>query len=700
MTDEWKVLRGRDKGKTERVEDDAAASRGFENAPQDYRSATQPDGHDRYGRVTDVPPGAPLDSSLGAGGDETRYATVGYQEESVPPPVSSSVQEPLPKSHIIIGLCLLALVGFGWLFRSEVRGVASWAVSAAQGKKVPLSAKAPKLSRLLRFNSPYTWEEFLAVCGEDNPIAVRNILEKQPEFTMSPDGTPLLHALVSRSVNLHVLRAVTGKMDKETVNATDKDGKTVLHIAAGSNAEGAVLLVLRGLGADPSLRDKAGRLPLEDFLETWGGMPRSATSEEKGKFSRYGFNVPLPFSRLRDGTPKTKFVSIADQVDGMEGKRYFTLVAEARVTAREAGFSLPTIAAGDLVGPPPNEEAELMRSFGQDPMTRMRERNRTKADPMWKAIRLADGTGAAMAKFKCLYPECYPSTITYVSALLAGKSEKLSLEAEWSGWDVPALVRMAVAMQALQQRLAKSGKNKSNPLGGNAFSASSVSRAMYERGDSPQSRNPVLMAWTLLEIAKPDPSLPAANLDFSAIPPGKHNGKGEKGEKDGSTKEEGEKIRESENLRTLHSVLPAEVWRKVGRHLVAAAYVVDKRREGEWGAGMMPDGLKRQGGLARLRLWGNTVPSDQAEPLRAVLEATPSLPPEAAKGMVALILRTGPASTAPGKDGRTPLKFAMDNKLSEEVIGILREGPAYFLPPPSTSGADTDASGGLRGAAP
>ena len=702
MTGEWKVLRG-GKGKPlddapPRPEREEVTGRGYDGdlrAGQEPGSSGENSGmRDRYG------------SSL-----ESDTLPDRYREKDFSPATGRRAEDPVPKKHFIIAFCILGLVCFGWLFKKEVRGVASWAVAAAQGKDVPLSARAPGLAGLFRFNKPYAWDEFLAVCRKGGGEAVRKILDKQPELMRAPDGVPLLHILAlqgaspdvllavgartddaavqardaegrtllhllaSGGVDPTVLRALGGRNAEQWVNARDKEGRTPLHIAAGSTANPSLVLAFRGMGASPALRDNAGRIPLDYLLETWGGMPRSVTGEERKKFSEYGYNVAVPFSRRKDGSMETKFVTIAEQVGDTEGKRYFTLFAEAHNMARESGFSSPDLATGDLVGRPPNKEMEMMQSFGMNTMDRMRERNRPKGSPLWKAVTLADGTGAAMAKFKCLYPEAYPTTVNAFSAALAGKEKEPSFEVEWDAWDVPATVRLALMMQMIQERLqrGKPQANKPNAFtfGGGNMMATAM-QSYREVGDAPQARNPLLMVWTLLEYdRKGAPGIPAS-LNVSPTPPPKN----EKGE--GKAKQ----IKELPNLRGLHARLPREVWQETGRHLVAAAYVSEKNQDGQWGGGMMPPDVKKAGGLASLRLWGNEDRTDPAEPLRRVLDVSASVAPELAEAMAALVLRSGPQSAARGKDGKTPLEYAgsLPKAVPGRVKALLRAVPVYEPP--------------------
>ncbi len=625
----------------------------------------------------------------------------------------SGEKEGVPRKHIVIALSLLAVVFMGWLFKEEVRGVASWAAAAARGEDVPLSATAPGLARLLRFNKPYAWEEFLGICREGSPEPVREILDKQPEFMHAPDGTPLLHALAARGASPEVLRlvgrrtddkdiafrdkdggtllhalasggldagafaALEGKGSGKWVNLTDKSGKTALHIAA-SKAGAGVVLLLRGMGADPAIRDNSGRTPLDCFMENWGDMPRSVTAGEKAKFSAYGYHVPVPFSSGRDGRMRTRFVSIADQVPDMERKRYFTLLAEATVVARQGGFPVPAMAAGDMPGPPTDKGMEILNSFGQDPLSR----NRPEGKPLWKGLELRHGTGAAMAKFKALLPEAYPLTLNYFSALLAGEEREPPFGIEWNAWDVPEAVRLALMMRMLQERLRKSGSRLGNSPGGTDWGASAT-RAYRERGDTPGTRNPLLMTWVLLEYDRPGAhGLPEA-LNLSPVPAAVSE----------QAKDGNRLVTELPNLRALHARLPEETWRVTGRHLVAAAYVAEKRQAGSWGAGMMPDALQKAGGLRHLRLWGCGEESGPAGPLRAVLEASVSLPPELATAMTALILRSGPESTALGPDGKTPLEFAESLPgagVPESVKAMLKAAPR----PPATQPAGGKPEGG------
>lgn len=703
MTDEWKVLRG-GKGKPSAdtppwLEWGEDGSRVYDrNIPKVRETGTSEKSSgtgDRYGLS--------LESDKHADGEKDPSPSAGLQAE-----------DPVPKKHVIIAFCILGLVCFAWLFKKEVRGAASWAVAAAQGKDVPLAAKAPGLAELFRFNKPYAWDDFLAVCREGSGEAVRRILDKQPGLMHSPGGVPLLHTIALQGVPpdvlfvvgartddaameardpegqtlLHLLaagaadpmllRGLSGRNTEKWANARDKEGRTPLHIAAGSKVSPGLVLVFRAMGATPVLRDNAGRTPLDYLLETWGGMPRSVTGEEWKKFAEYGYNEPVPFSHRKDGSMETKFVTVTEQVGDTEGKRYFTLFAEAHIVARDSGFSLPEAASGDFVGLPPSKVMELLQPFGMNAMGRMRERNGLKSEPLWKAVTLADGTGAAMAKFKCLFPEAYPATVNHFSALLAGKEEAPSFATEWEAWDVPALVRFALMVQAVHERMQRNKPQADKP---NALTLD-VMTANRERGDAPQARNPLLMVWTLLEYDKADAKDIPDSLNFSPLSPPKNE------REDGKTKQimELPKFKELPNLRSLRARLPREVWQDVGRHLVAAAYVSEKGHDqwgGPWGGGMMPSAVKEAGGLEYLRLWGSEDRDDLAAPLCRVIDASVSVSPELAEAMVALVLRSGPQSMARGRDGKTPLEYAgslSGKRVPKRVKALLRAAPVYEIP--------------------
>lgn len=727
MGDGWKVLRG-----------------GRGNPPDGMPGASSADGGEKNRQTGDSGPDRGAVDRYGASPehDETGERLFGrYGENAYAPEPEQTREEPVPRKHWVIAFCVLGLVFLGWVFKDEVRGVAAWAVTAVQGKEVPLSAKAPGLARVFRFNKPYTWDEFLVVCREGKAESVRRILDKQPELMRGPDGAPLLralilngaspdvlieagrrtddaamtardveggtllHAMASGGVDPAVLQALRGKDARQWINARDAAGKTALHVAAGSGASAGLVLAFRGMGADPCLRDNTGRTPLDCLLETWGGMPRAVTPEERKKFPKFGYSVPVPFSRTRDGKMETKFVSIAEQVGDIEGKRYFSLFAESHIMARESGFPVPDVAGGDQVGPPPNPEAELFRSIGKDPMERMREQNRHKGEPLWKSIRLQSGTGAAMAKCKSLLPEAYPWSVNYFSGLLTGAAGEPSFDAEWDAWDVPGPVRLALMMQMLQDRLQKTRPRTNTPggfaLGGNNLMADAM-QTYRERGDAPQARHPLLMVWTLLEYDKPAKKDLAA-LNLSPAPPGK---KEKEEDKDKQSKE-------LPNLRALHAQLPPDVWRAVGRYLVAAAYVSEKNQDGQWGGGMMPSAIQKAGGMHALRLWGNEdgpneagpdgLGQGEAEPLRRVIALSGAVREDLAVAMTALILRSGPRSAARGKDGLTPLEYAGSIPgvtVPERVKAMLRAAPVYMPPEEAAPGNPAPRSGRSAGGVP
>ncbi|MCC8193699.1 MAG: hypothetical protein LIP28_03525, partial [Deltaproteobacteria bacterium] len=630
MTGEWKVLRGNPGKRLENEPEEEPLDPGKErglildadvpgrSVPPPAEEGREGESSDRYGERADSARPGP-----GSGRDAVEY-TAGPR---------GVVEEPVPTKHVAMALCLLAVVFFGWLFRDEVRGVASWAVSVIQGKDVPLTAKAPGLAGISRFNEPYDWDEFVKVCVQSKGETIIRILDKQPAFMRSPDGTPLLHILAMKGAPPDVLEAVGGRTDddslafrdgegrtllhlaasgrvgssvlrafrgKETetlANARDGDGQTPLHLAAGSAVSPGLVLALRGMGADPSLRDNAGRFPLEYLLLTWGGMPEAVTSAERKKFSEFGYTVSVPFTQERDGKRQTRFVSIADQVSDLEGKRYFTLCAEAHLEARESGFPASVVADGDQVGHP-DKEMENFRLYIMSAKDRMREHNRPKGEPLWKSVSLRKWTGAAMAKFKALLPEAYPETVNFFSALLVGEHNVPPFDAEWNAWDVPTAVRFALAMRMVQER-GRQRKNRSPntvTLGDDDDAFLRHAMAEYrERGDVPQARNPVLMVWTLLDYDEPPATDISASQNLSPHAPAGQNVKTGNGKRTG----------ELDNLRALHGRLPTEAWKAVGRHLVAAAYVAEKRRDGLWAAGMMPSKVKNAGGLDALRLWGN-----------------------------------------------------------------------------------------------
>lgn len=537
----------------------------------------------------------------------------------------------VPGSHLFILLVLVALAFIGWFFRMEVRGLVRWGMDGAQGGGKGLSAYAPKFAGIVRGNAPYSAEEFLAVCGGEDFEQAAQILKKQPGL-LEPDaeGRTLLHRAVPLLTAPAMLKVLFDAGGSAHVNARDKAGRTPLHSMAESGKNLSILLLLRGAGADATVRDAQGLTPLAVLLRSGGGMPKALTKEESDKFSRFGHRVRDLAGGKSGGT---RFVSIASQVNGVEEKRYFTLVAEAMNRAKGSGMTVPILAAGDMVGAPPDPLADSMNT-SRTPMAR-----EPQGKPLWKSLALKTGTGALMAKVKCLLPEAYPVSINYFSALAAGEKADPPLAVEWAAWEVPPNMRLALMMGVLQQKTSQS--SSPSPMRTNDLQQN-MEREIRIVGDAPSARNPLLMVWVLLE-SPGDASHQDSNNDLAA-------------------------------LVELRRELPDAAWHEVGGPLVAASYVA-------WGAEQKPFGLRlpksvtESGGLTALRLWPASPGSDAGEPLAVALRVSSQLPEQVAEKVVQRILRAGPQAMSADKNGLAPLDAAQKANAPKAVLELLRAAP-------------------------
>lgn len=642
MNDNWKVLRG---GK---------------ELPQEEMPPAQSDVRDD---VTTDRYGDPVNASSGMPSAQKRAA---WPAGAVP-----TAEQPVPQKHFIIGFCVLVLVLVAWGFRTEVRGLAVWAIAKVQGKEVSLSAKAPGIGNAFRFGKEYTLEEFLTMCTEGTVASVTKILEKQPDLLKPKDGTTLLHMAVVRPINPEIFGLILERVGKEALNAKDAQGRTPLHIAATAPVPAGFILALRARGANIIVYDNEGKTPVDAFFESPLSKPSKITGEEGRLFREYGHTMNIPYSRDRNGNPRTEFVPLAEQVPEVEGKRYFTQLAQAVSVGVDAGAYSRIFASGDTVGPKRREMPphEIQRA-------KIRGTYREPLPLLWQGVNVAPDTGTALARLKCLLTMAYPSSLNFFSARMAGDVKKPVYITEWNAWDVPAQVRMAIMMEELRRRMEKARPQMTqNKKGTFTFSGGltmgyEVSRALRERGDDAAARNPLVMTWMLLEYG---PALEATerpalltNIDVAL-----------KGEKSGEDPYNGKEL---VNLRLLHDLLPKNVWRQVGRHLVAAAYTADKRRDGQWGAGLMPEYYRKNGRMNAIRLWACGEKSDSSEPLRQVLAETGNVSPELAKAMVALVLRSGPESTVRDKNGKTPVEYAKEMGVSPAVIALVGKKPVYEPP--------------------
>ncbi|CAK7053914.1 MAG: hypothetical protein DELT_01129 [Desulfovibrio sp.] len=649
MRESWKVLRGE------------------KNVPP---QKTEPAAVDTEPATVDTKPVGEMSTASGEFAGETPV-TVGETPVTIGGAVPDVVSEPRSGSRtwLIVMLCVGCLAVFGLLFREEVRGFAAWAAAKSRGHDVSLTSKAPGLGKLMRFGKKYSLEEFLALCVEGKPASVEEVLRKQPDLLIPRDGTTILHLAVERSVNPEVFGLLVQRVPEGSVNAPDVRGRTPLHVAADSGALPGFILALRGAGASIFIRDNAGNTPVDAFFASPYAKPVKLTLEEKGIFRRYGHNRTIGYDK--NGKPKTIFEPLADQVPLEENKRYFSQLAHARAFTRDTNLPALPFASGDVVTVKRREMAPhaIMQA-------KMRGTYREPLTPLWKEVEAVPDTGTALARLKCLLSAAYPSSLNYFSARMAGQNSEPKFAVEWNAWEVPGDVRGAIMLETLRQRLAKRFPKQPEKPGTYTFSSSqiaaqSLGRAVQERGDNPNARNPLLMTWILLEYgtkAAPE-ALPPLLMQPEA--------QMKKQKKEGVTLAA---VDELANLRALHSLLSDEVWRSVGRHLVAAAYAADKRRDTQWGAGFMPRSYKEKGGLAYIRLWGCDDMTDLSEPLRRVLAVTDKVSLQLAKAMVTLVLRSGPQSTARDKDGKPPLEYAKGMNVPAPVLTLLRVVPVYEPP--------------------
>ena len=640
MSDNWKILRGGGEAPQK------------DTAPIEENAGREEEHVDRYGDpVNDSPTVSPA-----------------KKREDWPTEAVPTAEQSVPKKHFVIGLCVLVLVFFGWIFRQEVRGVFSWAMAKVQGHDVPLSSKAPGLGDAFRFGKEYTMEEFLTVCTDGTVASVAKILEKQPALLEPKDGTTILHLVSARSINPEIFGLILKRVGRDAVNAKDSQGRTPLHIAAVSPVPAGFILAFRGNGANVIVHDNEGKTPVDAFFDSPLSKPAKITREEAALFNSYGHTMSIPFSRDRNGNPRTEFIPLANQVPEVEGKRYFTQLAHARSVGKDAGMPSGLFAGGDMVGPKRRE----MPSYEIE-RAKMRGTYRDPLPPLWKSVKVAPDTGTALARLKCLLPMAYPSSLNFFSARMAGDVKTPIYITEWNAWDVPADVRMAIMMEYLRQRLQKvRPQSKSSPntftFGGQANFGIDATRTIRERGDDPTARNPLVMTWMLMEYgpamkAKDKPAL-LTGTEVVMI-------------KEGVSPKDTAAGNELANLHLLRELLPRDVWLKAGMHLVAAAYVADKRRDAQWGAGFMPKYYRNNGGISAIRLWACEGRKDLSEPLRGVLAETGKVSPQLAKAMVSLVLRSGPQSTAKDESGKTPVEYAKKMGVSPAIITLLGKMPVY-----------------------
>ncbi len=619
---------------------------------------------------------------------------------------------------------LLCAVLFGcaaYYFKDSLPELAALVTAKLPGKNARIAGVMPRAATDAD-KSPSSREEFVAFCATADPKDALKLLKDNPAWIPADaGGKTLLLALAERPAAHRVLiRLVLAGQGAllPFVNTADAAGRTPLH-AAAENPDPSVLLALRMAGADPCLRNGRGETPLSILLR----LPRDVIRKSTERAAEQG--LKLGFTRYDPLAKKSRFYPIAGMADGPEQKAYFAILAAALNSLGKNGVQDDPVAPGDLPSPPPSSGQKAMENANRAPQgSGLPTGERAPRPEPWQAIDPSPDAGALAALIKCLLPEARPASVNWLSAPQEKRAATPPpLDAEWAAWNLPPSVRVYIFMEALRQR---AGKTESAGTAGREEiprqRGTEVAREDLLRFNSDsQKRNPLLMAWQLLDIA------PKESLRQLSASPGTENrpeaGAGVKpdGRPGAGTGVKPAGRTPEQTLALLRLSLPDKAWHRAGRHLAAAAYVADAR-EHRMSDRKPPDRFLDNNSYEPLRLWGaspllkkpdvpadgeNAAPrrgrlpdssspatlaqpspdagaaspartsparesKDPGEPLVAVAAVLKGLSAETAKTMVELMLASGADPAQADQNGTLPLEAARNAGAAKEVLMLLK----------------------------